>query len=368
MKHLCIDARMCRAGGIGTFLNYMTSHLLKSWPGQLTFLCDNNPSPLYLSVPKVQMNARPFSLKEQWELAAKIPSCDLFWSPFINIPLFPIRAKRRVVTVHDTYHLTYSKTFPYFHRLGSKVFYNGAFFLADCIMTLSEFSREEILKQGVVKPKKVKVVPGGIDGHFFSPCLEKKKLQKIREKYHLPQKFILALGNVKPHKNLSTLLLAFDKLERALPGACGLVIVGKKEGFMTGEKSLFSLLDARPQLKEKVIFTGFTPEEEIPLFYSLAECFCFPSFYEGYGYPPLEAMSCGCPVVASAVASIPEVCKEGALYIDPTDPNDLFQKIRKVLLNKNVRESLIRRGREVALEANIANCGAKFQELLEEVQ
>ena len=123
-----------------------------------------------------------------------------------------------------------------------------------------------------------------------------------------------------------------------------LVIVGKKEGFITGDNEITYLIQNSSFLQNRVYFTGYVADEEIPVIYNLASLFVFPSLYEGFGFPPLEAMATGTPVVASNAASIPEVCGDAALYFDPLDMEDIAVKILKVIQNDDMKKTLIRKG------------------------
>ena len=142
----------------------------------------------------------------------------------------------------------------------------------------------------------------------------------------MPKKFILYVGNVKPHKNLTGLVEAFLLAKEKLRDY-HLVIVGKKEGFITGDASLIKRISDNEFLSERVIFTGYVPNDDLPVMYNLASLFVFPSFYEGFGLPPLEAMACGCPLLTSDAASMPEVCRDAARYFDAGNPSDIAEKI-----------------------------------------
>ncbi|MCX7883671.1 MAG: glycosyltransferase family 4 protein, partial [Caloramator sp.] len=160
-----------------------------------------------------------------------------------------------------------------------------------------------------------------------------KKLCKefIKEKYGIEDKFILYVGGFSPRKNIKGLIQAFSIIKPKLDEKIKLVILGKKGRSYYDYRDLAYSLS----LKEDVIFTGYVPVEELPLFYNAAYIFCYPSFYEGFGLPPLEAMACGTPTIASNVTSIPEVLQNDALYINPKDINDIADKLL-MLINDNI--------------------------------
>ena len=190
---------------------------------------------------------------------------------------------------------------------------------------------------------------------MFRIIKEKDKLEIVKNKHNLPEKFILYVGNVKPHKNLIGLLKAFN-LFIEKNGKNGkneekfedykLVIIGKKEGFITADKEIFKILEANPNLKNKVLFTDYVENEDLPLIYNLANIFVLPSFYEGFGLPPLEAMASGTPAIVSNLASLPEICGEAAYYVNPHNINELADGIYKVLNDSKLQNELIRKGLE----------------------
>ncbi len=122
------------------------------------------------------------------------------------------------------------------------------------------------------------------------------------------------------------------------------MIVGKKKGYITEDKEIFNFLLNNSTLKGNVIFTDYVENNELPVLYNSAALFVFPSFYEGFGLPPLEAMACGCPVIAANVASLPEICGDAACYVDPYDEKELAEKIISVLFNKHLKKELIEKG------------------------
>ena len=347
---ICIDARMVSNSGIGVYIRNYTEYILKNNCFAEVILLgkkiDLNKAFGHFSNWRChEMNVPIYSIKEQFVLPFLIPQCDIFWSPHYNIPLLPIRAKKRVVTLPDTAHLALSEPFDFglIKKLYANIVFKAATLLSDVITTISEFSKNEIIKYTGVSPSKVHVILLGINSTLFEKITDEVLLIKTREKYKLPQKFILFVGNIKPHKNLSSLLDAFLIANSDIE-TYKLVILGKKEGFITGDGKVFEKINENKVLQEKVIFTGYVAEEDLPTIYNLASLFVFPSIYEGFGFPPLEAMACGCPVVCSNSASLPEVCGESVLYVNPTNASEIAAIIVKVADDEKLKDVLIQKG------------------------
>lgn len=341
MHSLVIDARMINASGIGVYLQNIIPYLSDSF--KITVLVreqDLGHFQASAHIKLIEVNAPIYSIKEQIELQAKIPACDLFWSPHYNIPLLPIAARKRVVTIHDVYHLAYQQTLTLPQKIYANLIIRAAVKLTDQIITVSKFSKSEITKYTHAKDNKVTVIPNGVDYLRFIPQPATQD-----NNIYIPKKYLLFVGNVKPHKNLLTLLKAFAILLESEP-EYDMLIVGKKDGFITGDTQVGSILESNPLLKKRVIFTGYVEDDQLPKLYQHASLLVFPSVYEGFGLPPLEAMASGCPVVASSAASIPEVCSDAALYFEPQNYQELGLKLKEVLGSPSVRQKLVRKGYE----------------------
>lgn len=280
---IVLDDRMRNHSGIGTYIRNL-SH--------------------YIDTESANMTAPIFSIKEQLEFPFKIPVCDLFWSPQYNVPILPVRAKQRVVTIHDVYQLAFFDELPVTHKIYVKYMIEKACKVSDKIVTVSEFSKQEILKYTAINPDKITVIYNGADEGFNSGY----NFNKIDEPY------ILFVGNVKKNKNLKNALLAFEAIADKMDAK--FYIVGKKEGFVSGDAEVFEIIK---RLDDKIFLTGEVSLEELKNYYANAKLFIFPSYYEGFGLPILEAMSFGLPIIASNAASIPEVGGAAVTYFDPFD-------------------------------------------------
>lgn len=284
-----------------------------------------------------------YSLKEQFELPRNIPPSDCFWSPHYNIPLRLIKARKRLVTVHDVFHLAFYEQLPLPQKIYARRMFNGVVKKTDEIITVSETSKSEICRYTAAAPDKITVIHNGLDKSIFNPSKDAPVLKRVREKYRLPERFILFVGNIKPHKNLKNLIVAFANITTKIPDV-RLVVVGKREGFITGDAAISGVLARHPEIEAKILFTSAVDYEELPPLYKLATAFVLPSLYEGFGLPPLEAMACGCPVIVSGIPVFRETCNDAALFVDPHNPEDIAGGITKLLSNENLRSQLIDKG------------------------
>lgn len=342
---VCVDARMIFSSGIGTIIQ----NFLLRFSGEFSLIAIGDKTLIEsfltgkINYEILHCEIPIYSLKEQLLLPKLIPVCDIFWSPHYNIPLLPIKAKKRVVNVNDVFHLANSHTIRWHQWLYAKLVINQAVTKSDRVITISEFSKAEIIKYTKLpKLSKIELIYCGVDHGLFKVITKGEALNKIRVKYNLPTKYILFVGNIKPHKNLKVLVNALALLKDKM-GGCKLVIVGKKDGFINGDPLLFDQISKDQFLKDSIYFTGFVPNEDLPFLYNLASLFVFPSRYEGFGLPPLEAMACGCLVLVSNAASIPEICGNSARYFDPSSPEDLANKIAECFSDKK-NELYIRKG------------------------
>jgi glycosyltransferase involved in cell wall biosynthesis len=330
--HVCVDGRLITQTGIGTFLRSTLTAISHATAYELTILCREDEQDILQSFSSnlIVMHSAIYTVKEQAEYRKTIPSCDLFWSPHFNVPLLPVKAKKKVSVICDVYHLAHFSSLNLSQKIYAKIVYNAAFYLSDTVVTISEFSKNEILKYASLKPKKLVVACPPLD--FAPPAGNFEK-----------QKFLLYVGNLKPHKNLVRLVKAYSLVRPEEK----LVIVGKKEGLLTADAALFKEVEKDPFLKKNVLFTGYIEEKKIKELYASAFLFLFLSTYEGYGYPPLEAMVCNCPVVAAKAASIPEVCQDAVEYVDPYSVVSIADGIKKLLYDTKRREELMRKGKEL---------------------
>lgn len=367
MKEVCFDARMIFSGGIGTYIKNLVLQL-KSGNFKLRLLLDPSKlgrCPWLEGFDIIPCRAPIYSIQEQFELPLCIPKCDLFWSPHFNIPLFPIRAKKRLVTINDAFHFAFFSTLTPLQKIYAKLFFKAAGILSEKVITVSKFSESELMKLGKIDQDKLCVIHLGVDGRSFHPCKDRILLENVKQLYSLPSKFILFVGNIKPHKNLKGLLTAFSLLVKEKKIDSHLVIVGQRTGFVRGEE--LGYFCEQEKISEKVVFLDYIEEDHLTPLYHLAQMMVLPSFYEGFGLPVLEAMSCGCPVVASSAGSLPEICGDAAEYVDPYHPQGIANKIWYVLENQDCRNLLVQKGLEQARLFQWERTAEKHVQLIEQI-
>jgi glycosyltransferase involved in cell wall biosynthesis len=326
--HICLDARMYEHSGIGVYIQQQIAALQKDKSVQLTLLVPDY-IPAWKDIRQIIFPAKIYSMKEQLLYPFKIPPCDIFWSPHYNVPLLPIRASMRWVTLHDVYHLRYAHTLSLPKRYYARLCFAAACHRSDKIITVSDFSASEILSFFDVAGK-IEVRHNIVDTEKFSRPHDAATIQQVLKKYQIDFPYILFVGNVKPHKNLITLLRAVESIHSEM-GNIKLLVVGKKEGFITEDNEVKNYIAAHPDLASKIHFTDQVSHDELPVLYQQAQLFVFPSLYEGFGYPPLEAVAAGVPVLCSHAGPMPEVCGDKVHYFDPTDAAALASLIRSKL-------------------------------------
>jgi glycosyltransferase involved in cell wall biosynthesis len=288
------------------------------------------------NVQRIQTRSSIFSLSEQWEIVRKIPSDSrFFWSPNYNFPI--LYKGKLLVTVHDVFHLANPQfVFGSHRRFYAKFMFKKLVGRANEILCVSRFTKGELLKWAGGDAGKMNVIHNGVDPSWL------KVEKKVRPH---PKPYFLFVGNVKPHKNLGRLLRAFAFLKDRIPH--DLILAGKKEGFITGDLKVIKEAEG---FGDRVQFTGMLDDEQLRQFYAYADLLVFPSLYEGFGLPPLEAMAGGTPVACSNAASLPEVCGDAVLYFDPYQPRDMAEKIEKALTDIPLRERLIKKGMEQVVQ------------------
>jgi glycosyltransferase involved in cell wall biosynthesis len=207
------------------------------------------------------------------------------------------------------------------------------------ILTVSEASKHDILRFFAVPPDKVEVVYNAIDERFWDTPAE-DDVARVRERFQLHHKYVLYVGNIKPHKNLVRLIEAFDGLRRLGFDDVKLLIIGDQISKLPALRRAVH----RYKLHKEVRFLGYVNDETLAILYRLASLFVFPSLYEGFGLPPLEAMACGAPVVTSNVSSLPEVADDAAVLVNPYEVDSIVEGMRRVLSDPALAADLRQKG------------------------
>jgi len=283
------------------------------------------------------------------------PNFDIYWQPNF-IPTDGLEAQKIVTSVHDFSFILHKK----FHPKERIEYFEKKFFKnivkSDVIITGSKFSKQEILERLNFDESKVKVIYHGIDHELF------KVYNNLNVGFKLPNKFIFSVGSIEPRKNLIGLLKAYNSLDSKIKNEYKLVLAGFK-GWENSE--IMQLIDND---KENIHYIGFISDVELSKVYNLASCFVFPSFYEGFGLPVLEAMACGAPVVCSDSSSLPEVGDNAVVYCNPYDINDIKEKIKLVLsdaiLQQEMRAKGLQRAKKFSWEQSAKEHIKVFREVL----
>jgi glycosyltransferase involved in cell wall biosynthesis len=371
---IAIDVRKYNDFGIGTYIRNLIRQLARiDQATEYVLLCrpqDSErievPSPNFRAVVEA---APPYSLSEQIRIPMTLlrEHIDLFHAPHYVLP--PLIHCRSVVTIHDCIHLMFPQYLP--GRLAyayAKAQLWTAAHRSDRVLTVSETSKLDILRRFRVPADKVTVVYNAIDERLARPPAE-EDFERVRARYQLKDPFALYVGNIKPHKNLERLIEAFHELrQESAFETLKLVIIGDEITKYLGLRRAVH----RHKLHKHVRFFGFVPLETLSVLYRLASVFVFPSLYEGFGLPPLEAMYFGTPVVTSNVSSLPEVVGDAALLVDPYSSTSIADGMRRALTDESLRASLREKGmaraREFSWEHSVQHIRDVYGEVMEQTQ
>ncbi len=286
------------------------------------------------------------------------PGVDLFHATDHLLPR--LSRVKGVFTVHDLIFRFYPETHKPLNRWFLTFMMPRFLQAADGVIAVSECTKKDIVRLYGPDEGNIRVIYEGVNPHFRPEPTE--VTAAARERYGLSERFILCVSTIEPRKNLTSLLEAYHVL-RNQGTENKLVIVGKK-GWLY--ESFFRRL-RELGLENEVIFPGFVPDEDLPALYSAADLFVFPSLYEGFGLPVLEAMACGAPVVTSNTSSLPEVAGEAALLVDPTSVEELAGDMRRVLEKEELREELRAKGPKQAAKFRWENAARETLSVYEAV-
>ena len=366
---IAIDARKLRDYGIGTYVRNVLRHLSRiDHDTEYVVLCRERDCGVAAELGEnfraVPESSPTYSVREQLSVPMDLrrERADLFHAPHYVLP--PLTPCRAVVTIHDCIHLQFPQYLP--HRLGY-AYARSALWLAAHraarVLTVSEASKRDILRYFSVPAAKVDVIYNAIDERYRQPPSD-EEISRVRERYQLNDPYVLYAGNIKPHKNLERLIEAFHLLRRGGLDNVKLLIIGDEiSKYATLRRAVH-----RYKLHKHVRFFGFVPDSTLAVLYRLAGVFVFPSLYEGFGLPPLEAMASGTPVVTSNLSSLPEVVGDAAMLIDPYDPASIEQAMRRVLTEPELREDLRARGlarvNEFSWDRSVRRIHAIYREVL----
>ena len=288
-----------------------------------------------------------------------VDKIDIFHVNYYGPPFF--RGKM-LLTIHDLSFFYIPECFTTFERVKNRVLIPININRASKVLTVSEYSKKDITESYNIPPELVEVGYNGANA-IFVPITDLDHAARIVKSYGVSGKYILYVGRLNKRKNLTGLVKAFTMLKERKSIPHQLVIGGIKDFLPQAETEM---INTSPY-KDDIIFTGYLPEEHLPMFYGLADVFVYPSFYEGFGLPCLEAMSCGCPVISSNVTSLPEVVGDAGILVDPSNVNQIAQAMFEVVSTEGLRPEMSMKGLERAKLFSWDKTAKKILEVIERV-
>jgi glycosyltransferase involved in cell wall biosynthesis len=310
-----------------------------------------------------------------WEIIFNPP--DILFIPSHALPIFSSIFHRQlltVITIHDLGFERFPEVYSFWQRFYTRFVYKWAVHYATKIIAISEFTKKELIDLYRANPQKIEVVYLGYNESIFHPISDKKQIDQILEKYNIKRPYILFVGRLEKKKNVINLIKAFQ----LLPKGIQLVLVGQPSyGYSNIKFEIrnpsFGFRSGRPELVERaksetnILEIGYINHQDLPYLYAGAECFVYPSLYEGFGLPILEAMACGCPVVGSSAASIPEIGGQAVLYFRPENPEEIAKAILKIIKDQSFRETMIQKGFEQVKNFSWEKCARETLEIIKKL-
>lgn len=312
---------------------------------------------------KVVVQGRVSSLWMQYAMPflAKLHGIDLFWGPNYSIPLIKTRRLKTVMTIHDMVSFVHPETLP-----GKTVFHNKYGLPLYCrhvdgILTVSESSKCDLLHFIGDPGVEIAITSLGVRPEF---ARRSSHTQQVLQQHNLTFPYILCVGTIEPRKNLIRVVQAYARLLKEEGTDHRLVLVGAKGWKFS---SLYQLLENDPYLRERVCFLGYVEDKDLPSVYQGASMLVYPSLYEGFGLPPLEAMAAGIPVVASKISSLPEVVGDAGLLVDPYSIEEIAGAMGRILREPDLAEELAAAGKARAAEFTWERTANETMDLFERV-
>jgi len=383
MLKIVIDARRIRDFGIGTYIRNLIYALAKvDQENQYVLVASSTDAPLLSGLPP-QFEVATYNRDDTsgienvtFPLFLRRFSANVYHIPLNRVPLFMLRPY--VVTIHDMASLLFDRQSGVNTSMRRFRFRKGLLGAAK-VMAVSAATRRDVVHTLGIPAERVRLVYGAPAPEFFrhgraadaraaGPQTEERERRRILERYQITYPFLLYAGNIRPQKNIPRLVEAFAVVRNELAqhpaySDLRLIIIGDQ-------------IARNPAVRRAVIhsrvencarFLGFVPFDTLRIFYECAAVFVFPSLYEGFGLPPLEAMASGTPVVTSNVSSLPEAVGDAAVLVNPENVFDIARGIREVLLDDNLRQRLIIKGKEQAARFSWERTGRDVLEIYEEV-
>jgi len=298
--------------------------------------------------------ALPF-LPRFGRFAALVP-LSRYWKDVFNVD----RSVRYVVTIHDVIAILFPQYFTPKMRMWVRFFVWNALTVADSVITDSNSTRNDLVSLSPHVKDRTTVIYPELD-HAFRPVKNSRKLAAVRKQYSLPANFVLYVGTLEPRKNIPAIVQAYSQLPKRLKMTYKLVLAGGRGWYSEEIETTIKTLG----LSDSVLLPGYIAHDDLPALYSLATVFVFPSIYEGFGYPPLEAMACGVPVICSRTSSLPEAVGDAAILVDPRSHMDLLDALKRVLQTPSLRQRLRKKGLRRARTFGWKKCAQETLALFE---
>ena len=361
---IAIDARMINPDtmhGIARYVYHLLLGLRDLKVNHSIHILVNSSSPLIgMTWPQnmrcVEVNAEWISLKEQLLIPRILRDLeiDLFHAPSFVAPFFV--PCQMVMTIHDLNHMVLPQFYTPFHQFYYQVIVRNSIRRSRFILTVSQFSKQEIIRTLGLEAEKIFVTYNGVSENY-RPVEDVQYLKYVKEMYGLPDRFILCVSNNKPHKNIHQLVRAFCYSNLSIP----LVLACPVD---------FNLIRIAENYGKKhlLYFSKFIEETHLPAFYSMTKLFVYPSTYEGFGLPPLEALACGAPVVVAKSSSLPEVVGDNAIFANPYDYKSIAEALENGINNDALRRSLQENGRIYAQKFSWESMSIRTLEIYESCQ
>ncbi len=334
-----------RRAGVSQYTEQILRHLMRDVPASgdslTVFAAPGNPPPGYVLTPVTWRQSRlptggaPGRII--WEqvvapVATARAHIDVLFCPVNVLPI--LTRTPSVVTVHDLAFLAQPEAFHPSKRRYLTLMTRLSVHRARAVIAVSAHTKADLTRSFGIEAEKITIIPNAADPRF-TPVSDPAAVGAFRRSHHLPERFILFVGTLEPRKNLRRLIEAFARLA-ADDADLRLVVVGAS-GWLTSD---LAPLVQRLNLNERIIFMGYVADDELPRYYQAATVCCYPSLYEGFGLPVLEAMACGTPVVTSRTSSIPDVTGDAAILIDPTDTDAIAGALHAVLTSPERRVAM----------------------------
>lgn len=343
-------------GGINVYTNKLIEHILKQDRADEFVFIYNDEKFLgrYSSYPNVKEVSVKAKNKLLWD-QIKVPQVlrkekvDVVFNPKLSIPLFT--RSKKVLMIHGAEQFAVPTAFPLYDRIYVRIFMPLYGIFADKILTATKIGIDDLSKYLHLPKSKFTYVYEGVSKSF--QVISKDKLKEVKAKYNLPDKFILFISGLTPLKNLKRVMKSYDIIAEKYD--YNLVIAGfRKFKFIEDLEQV-----AKIKNSNKIKFCGFIPDEDLPAFYNLATLYIYPSLYEGFGLPVLEAFGSGCPVVTTQTGCTREVADGAAVLADPYSIDDITAKMELVLTDDKLRGEMIEKGLERVKHFSWEKCAAE---------